>query len=154
MDSCTQFLMSLIVQVRYVLNSCHTNFIDRCERQVDDPIVSQSVPFLSLPLSSHTHFETSPGHPRCVPQHHWRPRWGTYHPDVHYLTLNQCPIASTLSSQPDYTKSGLLIISRGTAILLLIVYIAYLFFQVYLIIMHPRRVELILIMWRLTVKDS
>jgi len=29
----------------------------------------------------------------------------------------------------DYTESGLLIISRGTAVLLLIVYVAYLFFQ-------------------------
>ena len=33
-------------------------------------------------------------------------------------------------NSPDDTQSGLLIISRGTAILLLIVYIAYLFFQV------------------------
>lgn len=33
-------------------------------------------------------------------------------------------------SSPNYSKSGLLIISRGTAILLLLVYIAYLFFQV------------------------
>jgi len=36
---------------------------------------------------------------------------------------------SYLVLQPDDTKLGLLIISRGTAVLLLIVYVAYLFFQ-------------------------
>ena len=54
------------------------------------------------------------------------------------LPLSYPEKLSALGLQPDYTKSGLLVISRGTAILLLIVYVAYLFFQVYPIPTHPK----------------
>jgi Ca2+:H+ antiporter len=59
-------------------------------------------------------------------------------------------ISHLINLQPDYSESGLLIISRGTAILLLIVYIAYLIFQVVLISYITQiRGNCVLIVWQL-----